>query len=123
LSAIVSTALLLALPAMPSHAEAKTGVLRCQMPDGTSAYSNRACSDLGGKAVPLPAEVLNRIASEQRREYRMSGEDAMAVTEADAFLGGRLIPTGGCAASPEQLASHMQASMAMGDVNRLAETF
>lgn len=125
-SALAAAVLLLALPAIPHRAEANTGVLRCRMPDGTSAYGNRACSDLGATAAPLSADVLNRIASEQRREARASGvdDDAIAaLSTSNPFSGIRRKAPGGCATSPAQLGLELQSSLAMGDVNRVAESF
>lgn len=126
-AAIAATLLLAALPAVPQRAEANTGVLRCQMPDGTSVYTNTACSDLGAKASPLAADVLNRIAREQRYEARLSGassaEGPAAIAPGMPTAGARRAVTGGCAGSPEQLALDLQASLALGDVNRVAESF
>ena len=125
-SAVAATLLLAALPAVPQLAGASTGVLRCQMPDGTSVYTNKACSDFGAKASPLAADVLNRIARDQRREARLSGasEDMLAaMAPRMPAAGARRAASSGCAASPEQLALDLQASLALGDVNRVAESF
>ncbi len=125
-SALAATLLLAALPSIPQGAHASTGVLRCQMPDGTSLYTNKACSDLGGKAVPLPADVLDRIARERRYEARLAGvpEDMLAdVAPRMAQAGQRRPVAGGCARDPQQLALDLQAALALGDVNRVAESF
>ena len=123
---LAATFLLAALPSIPQRAEATTGVLRCQMPDGTTLYTNKACSDHGGKAMPLPAEVLDRIARERRYEASLSatpedllGNDAPRMAQA----GPRRAVASGCARDPEQLALDLQASLALGDVNRVAESF
>lgn len=122
-SALTAAFLLAALPALPQRAEANTGVLRCQMPDGTSVYTNKACSAFGAKATPLSGEVLNRIEREQRHEARLTGiepaEDMLQPMQASV----RRSPQMGCAGTPEQLASDLAASVAMHDVNRLAESF
>lgn len=122
-SAIAAAILLAALPAVPQRAEANTGVLRCQMPDGTSVYTNKACSALGAKATPLSGEVLNRIEREQRHEARLNGieptEDPLQPMQASV----RRSVQGGCAGSPQQLAADLAASVAMRDVNRVAESF
>ncbi len=124
-SALAATLLSVALPSLPQHAQASTGVLRCQMPDGTSLYTNKACSDFGGKAVPLPAEVLDRIARERRYEARLSAlpEDMLADGAARMQAGPRRAVASGCARDPRQLALDLQASLALGDVNRVAESF
>lgn len=123
-SAIAAAILLAALPTVPQRAEANTGVLRCKMADGTSVYTNKACSAFGAKATPLSAEVLNRIEREQRYEAKLTGvepspADALQTLQASV----RRAPQSGCADSPQQLAADLAASVAMRDVNRVAESF
>lgn len=134
-SALVTAIAVAILPAMPQRAEAKTGVLRCQMADGTSAYTNQACSGLGAKSLPLPAETLDRIAREQRREALLTAVDpglegdahslerAIGVTNTTALVPTRRPLANGCATTPQQLALDLQGSVALGDVNRVAESF
>lgn len=122
-SAIAAAILFAALPTVPQRAEANTGVLRCQMPDGTSVYTNKACSAFGAKATPLPGDVLNRIEREQRYEAKLTGvetaQDPLQPMQASV----RRAVQGGCADSPQQLAADLAASVAMRDVNRVAESF
>jgi hypothetical protein len=122
-SALAAAILLATLPAVPHRADAKTGVLRCQMPDGTSVYTNKACSAFGAKAMPLPGDVLNRIEREQRYEAKLTGiepsEDPLQPIQASV----RRAVQAGCADSPQQLASDLVASIALRDVNRVAESF
>lgn len=122
-SALAAALLLATLPAVPQRAEANTGVLRCQMPDGTSVYTNKACGAFGAKAMPLPGEVLNRIEREQRYEARLSGVEATAEAVQPMQASVRRAVQGGCADSPGQLAADLAASVAMRDVNRVAESF
>lgn len=122
-SAIAATLLLAALPAVPQRAEANTGVLRCQMPDGTSVYTNKACSAFGAKATPLSADVLNRIEREQRHEARLTGVEPAADPLQTIQASARRAPQSGCADTPQQLAADLAASVAMHDVNRVAESF
>lgn len=124
-SVIAATMMLAALPTVAPRVEAKTGVLRCQMSDGSYAYSNKACSAFGAKAMPLPADVLNRIEGDQRREARLSGVE-LADTSSTSMplqVGVRRAVQRGCAADPHQLAADLAASVAMHDVNRVAESF
>ena len=120
--AAVST---LAVVSTPRSAEAATGVARCAMPDGTFAYTNVACGSLGGRHVALPADVQNRIRRERRREARLAGATLAADSlPATAATRDSRRPKGhGCATTPRQLAAHLRASMAQGDVNRIAENF
>lgn len=122
-SAIAAAILLAALPTVPQRAEANTGVLRCKMPDGTSVYTNKACSAFGAKATPLSAEVLNRIEREQRYEARLTGIEPAADPLQTIQASVRRAPQSGCADSPQQLAADLAASVAMRDVNRVAESF
>ena len=123
---LLASALMLAvLPAVPHRAEADAGVLRCRMPDGSSAYTSQACSTFGGEAVPLPGDVLDRIERDQRREARNAGIEIPDATSQVEPLQASLRRSvqAGCAASPQQLASDLVASVALRDVNRVAESF
>lgn len=125
LSSMLACAIASCTLAMPGHAEAATGIARCAMPDGTYAYTNVACSRLGGRHVALSAEVQNRIRREQRREAELTGIPLPAaglLAESRPRQSRR--PKGqGCATSPRELAVDLRASMAQGDVNRIAESF
>jgi hypothetical protein len=122
-SVIAATFLIAALPVMTPRVEAKTGVLRCQMADGTSVYTNKACAAFGAKSVPLPGHVLDHIEREQRHEARLNGIDLADASSTPLRVGMRRSVQGGCAADPRQLAADLTASVAMRDVNRVAESF
>lgn len=130
-SALATAILLVVLPTIPRRAEAKTGVIRCQMSDGSSAYTNQACGTLGATSMPLSADVLSRIASEQEHESRrvslQAGIDAESIPatigEVTAGVPSRRPLARGCATTPEQLAMDFHGSVALGDVNRIAESF
>ena len=121
------------LPALPREAFA-TSVLRCELPDGSRLYTNKACASFGASSAPMDADVLNRIKADERRQVRITaqqrGDDvdaALAELDADRLVN-RVVPVrrpvaSGCAASPEQLAVDLQASLAAADVNRVAESF
>ena len=130
-SALVAAIAMVVLPAVPQSAEAGTGVLRCEMPDGTSLYTNKACGAFGAKSSPLSAEVLGRIAREQRHEDTLAaaqyGPDADLIAN-NAGNPASVVPTRrpvarGCATTPQQLALDLQGSVALRDVNRVAESF
>ena len=44
------------LAAMPATApvQATSAILRCQSPDGTLVYTDKACSAFGAKSAPMP---------------------------------------------------------------------
>lgn len=122
-SLLTATLVLAALPMLAPRVEAKAGVVRCQMSDGSHAYSNKACSAFGAKATPLPAAVLNRIESDQRREAKLNGIEPADASSMPLQTGERRAVQRGCAGDPRQLAVDLAASVAMRDVNRVAESF
>ncbi|MGN6112585.1 MAG: hypothetical protein ACTHOC_06205 [Luteimonas sp.] len=146
--ALLSTALATALAAMPAPmpAEAATDgmLLRCRSPDGTIGYTDRSCAVFGAQAVPIDAELVARIVSDRRYSARLKADAAGADPQFDmdsatlvqgasgtdageqryaAAAPGRRSPIAGCARNPAQLATDLQASVAMGDVNRIAESY
>jgi len=122
-SAIAAAILLAALPAVPQRAEANTGVLRCKMPDGTSVYTNKACGAMGAKSLPMSGDVLNRIEREQRYEAKLTGVEIAGNPIQTLQVSARAPVQRGCASSPQQLSLDLTASIAMHDVNRVAESF
>lgn len=125
-SALLTALALAVLPSVPQPAQAGAGVVRCAMPDGSYAYSNKACSAFGATSAPLSGEVLNRIERERRREASLTGVDPGFVsTTASATppVTARRSLLGGCANSTQQLAMDLQAAVATGDVNRVAESY
>ena len=134
LSALAMAFAVAALPLLPRTAAANTGVIRCELPDGTRVYTSEGCGEFGALSAPLDARLANRIASERLAEVRLQalrdGRDpAQAVAELDARSltprapGQRRAAAAGCARTPRQLAIDLQASVALGDVNRVAESF
>lgn len=128
LSSVLLTALGLALlPALPQPAHAGAGVLRCAMPDGSHVYTSKACSAFGATSAPLSGEVLSRIQRDSRYEAALTGSPVAAVA-GNPIAGMSRSPArravgGGCADSPQQLAMDLQAAVALGDVNRVAESY
>ena len=134
LASLIAASVLAAATSAPRPAEATaTGVLRCQMPDGTTLYTNQGCGAFGARSAPITADLANRIVSERRLEARLgalrNGEDPdVALDELQAASvasapSTRRDVSAGCARTPAQLARDLQASMAMRDVNRVAESF
>ena len=134
LASLIAASVLAAATSAPRPAEATaTGVLRCQMPDGTTLYTNQGCGAFGARSAPITADLANRIVSERRLEARLgalrNGEDPdVALDELQAASvasapSARRDVSAGCARTPAQLARDLQASMAMRDVNRVAESF
>jgi len=124
-SALLTALALAILPSVPPSAHAGAGVMRCQMPDGSNAYTNNACSAFGAASAPLSGDVLNRIQREQRYEAALTGatlpSDPMGTGMAS--MPTRRATSSGCADSPQQLAMDLQGAVALGDVNRVAESY
>jgi hypothetical protein len=114
-----ATGLLLSAVPAATPVQASSAILRCQSPDGTLVYTDKACGALGARAAPLPGELLTRI---YRDELRHGDEIDNAIQAAPAVVG-RRDPTLGCARTPTQLAMDLRGAMAMDDVNRVAESY
>lgn len=121
LATLALTLLAASLP-LTAPVQAGTGIQRCQADDGTFVYTDKACAAFGAAALPMPGDVLNRIAREEAR-YAPSDGAAVAARDAIPVSIARRSPTAGCARSPTQLSMDLRGSLAMGDVNRLAESY
>jgi hypothetical protein len=94
---------------------AATGAVQhCRASDGVAVYTDRGCAALDAQPVPMPDELVRRIAS----------------TGAHSGYVGRRSPAPprrptarGCARSAAQLASDLRGAFALGDVNRIAESY
>ena len=120
LAAFASTLLAASLPLI-SPVQAGTGVQRCQSAEGTTVYTDKPCSMLGAAPRPLPGDLLTRIARDEARTA--SSPELAAVAEPGTLTVARRSPAAGCARSPTQLAMDLRGSIALGDVNRLAESY
>lgn len=141
LAAFALTVLLASAPWTP-QAQAGTGIQRCQAPDGATVYTDKACAVFGGRAVPMSGELLTRIVREDARDDALAGTyvdasnvDLLGFVDAEtsfvdaetslASTGvvGRRSVSGGCARTPTQLAMDLRGAFALGDVNRIAESY
>jgi hypothetical protein len=121
LAGFAATLLLAALPATtPVHAT--SAILRCQSADGSTVYTDKACSAFGGEALPIPADLLTRIARDEARNGGGTTTAGMSASVIAAPIS-RRSPSSGCARTPTQLAMDLRASLALGDVNRVAESY
>lgn len=124
----------------PAPLHAGTGVERCAADDGSTLYTDKACRAMGAKAIPVSATLARRILQEQALERRAivngavaldgmdAGEDASAYADAAAPLAlaapmSRRSVAAGCARSPTQLQMDLRGAFALGDVNRIAESY
>jgi hypothetical protein len=111
--------LLSAMPA-PSPLRAAGAILRCQSSDGTRVYTDKACGAFGAKAAPIPGDLLGRI---YRDEARFGRDDDTPAPTMSPMPASRRAASSGCARTPTQLAMDLRGSLALGDVNRLAESY
>jgi hypothetical protein len=130
LSAAMAAALAAAAP-LPMPAAANDALLRCRAPDGTIGYTDRSCAVFGSESVPLPGDLMARIARDEARAIDFDSIDAGSMQTIgldqpglnQPAAPGRRSPTSGCARSPTQLAMDVHAALALGDVNRVAESY
>lgn len=124
LHATAAAALTLLAASMPASmpVNAATGIQRCQATDGTTVYTDKPCSVHGATAKPMSGDLLTRIA----REEAMSEAhyDLADATQPLAVAApGRRSAAAGCARSAAQLAMDLRGAFALGDINRIAESF
>lgn len=137
LATALSTALLLSAIPATGNVEASTLLQRCQAADGTTIFTDQPCTAFDATPKPLSAQTLNRIASIEAREARRVAannahgnpsplqalDTGMALAFDEASIPARRPVSAGCATSPEQLALDLRGALALGDVNRVAESY
>lgn len=109
----------LALPA-PQPAQAGTGLVRCEGVNGEVIYTDKACAAFNAKPVPISGELLTRLASDRDPATLPALVDGSGAT---LPAPGRRSPADGCARTPAQLARDLHGAIALGDVNRVAESY
>ena len=119
LAAFSLTLLAASLP-LVSPVQAGTAVQRCASADGTTIYTDVPCKLLGASPRPLPGDVLTRIARDAAATAAPEFDDGLSPATVAAA---RRPPTAGCARTPTQLAMDLRGSLALADVNRLAESY
>ena len=114
LSALVAAFALAGLPS-PRAAGASTGIQRCAAPDGSVAYTDKACGAFGAENAPIPDDMMTRLLAtmpeggpEAERSTRVTSRRSLA---------------SGCARTPMQLEADLLGSFALRDANRIAESF
>lgn len=134
LAAFVVTALFAASP-LTYQAQAGNGIQRCQAPDGVTVYTDKACATFGAQAIPMSGELMTRIVREQSRAEAEAlaapmgsamdtagfADAATPLASTGGAVGRRSV--GGCARTPTQLAMDLQGAFALGDINRIAESY
>jgi hypothetical protein len=133
IATIAATALLSALVApLPAPVEAASGIQRCESADGTLVYTDKACAAFDAKPTPMSGELLSRIALEETRPERGAGLEGTVDAALPLDAGrtayasvpiGRRSPASGCARTPTQLQMDLRGALALGNVNRIAESY
>ena len=111
--------LLAAVLAAPA-AHAVGGLHRCQTGDGEAVYTDTACAVLGAKPAPMPPELMSRLASDA---YAAGNPELLPSHQLLSNIPKRRPAAGGCARNVGQLSLDLLGAFAMGDVNRIAESF
>lgn len=122
-SLLVATLATVAAASMPlvPPAQAGSGIQRCEAASGEAIYTDKACAAFGARAVPMSGELLVRLANE---EPGSSADDDLGISTASAAAApGRRSVADGCARTPTQLAMDLRGAFALGDVNRIAESY
>lgn len=107
---------------LPISGAADAAVQRCENSDGEVIYTDRACGSLRSKAIPLPSEVLDRIARDASVQMSTASTPADGAAPRSTITSRRSLQSG-CARTPTQLSMDLQGSLALRDVNRLAESY
>lgn len=126
LHATAAAALTLLAASMPiaTPVNAGTGIQRCQAADGTTVYTDKPCSVHGAAAMPMSGDLLTRIAREEamaEAHYDLVADARQPLAAVTAP--GRRSLAAGCARSATQLAMDLRGAFALGDINRIAESF
>jgi hypothetical protein len=121
LSAVIATLLFAAMPA-PRSVQASTALQRCTSADGSEIFTDTACSAFGADSAPISASMMTRLAHTFGQGADLD-DDVRAAMSAAAPPLSRRSPTSGCARSPAQLEMDLRGSLALGDVNRIAESY
>ena len=125
----IAIALVAATLPAPNIAEAGPAVQQCRTADGTSLFTDKPCRLVGAQSVPMRGELATRLLREQALEASISGVDVTTLQPDSTTMAaareaiGRRATAGGCARTPTQLAMDLRGAFALGDVNRVAESY
>jgi hypothetical protein len=119
--------LLLAGAALGSPVQAATHVSRCTTDGGTAVYTDGSCRSVGGRPVPMSANLLRSLA----REGALGGDTNFRPTGTPPRAGGsdslderHQLGDATCPRTPSELASRLRTSLGGdGQVNRLASLY
>ena len=117
---------LLATPASPP-AHAASGVQRCTNGSGANIYTDKPCAALDARPAPMSGDLVARLARIHESEFDPSSGGSFPGTamSLQPFTGSssRRPVADGCARTSTQLAMDLRNALALGDVNRIAESY
>lgn len=125
--AFLSAALCGALFAPPAAAPAQaagTSIQRCESADGSVAYTDKGCAVFGRDTVAVQSRM---VGYPEDPAAAASGDDTAGAYPLATSLAtrapGRRSSAAGCARTPTQLQMDLRGAFALGDVNRIAESY
>ena len=103
-------------------------IQRCLSSDGSTLYTDQPCAALGAEPAAIPAALHARLDDARDAEMGAGGyvDASLSLHPATASVPSaiaRRSPAAGCARTPTQLAMDLQGAFALGDVNRIAESY
>ena len=120
---LIAAALTCALAAIPAPGPAHaTSIQKCQSADGSIGYTDGSCKVFGSDSIAVSSRFIDAPADTTVAFGYPALEDA-GTGMAMGSIGGRRSPADGCARTATQLAMDLRASLALGDVNRVAESY
>lgn len=129
LATTLAVALVCSMPAAQVVHAGFSNVQGCKAADGSSVYTDGACAQLGARPAAISRDLNIRlsnetvVASRMGAEIENAGPDSLVPSTEDTAVPARRSLAAGCAESPTQLAMDLQGSIALRDVNRLAESY
>ena len=125
-SALFALSLLLA-PAQPARSASTGRIVHCMTHDGGSLYTDGTCAAAGARPAPMSGALVTRLVD----EAHVARDQGLDVALPFGMDPGAPTPTApprrpaaaGCARSPQQLAVDLRSALALGDVNRVAESY
>ena len=114
----------LAFIAGSQPAQGGDGLQRCESQEGV-IYTDKPCAMFNARAVPMSGEMLGRIAREETRSLAaaIAQGNAIEVDMPARLQTGRRAVASGCARTPTQLTMDLRGAFALGNVNRIAESY
>src|SRR5690606_34611890 len=112
-------------PPATAPAQAADIIQRCESPDGSIGYTDGNCAVFGSDAVAVRSHVIQSRAVDDPYAATDAGlaGDGLGDGRVAASISGRRSPASGCARTATQLRMDLDSAFALGDVNRIAESY